>query len=367
MRVTLVTNSIPPYRESLYECLNARVSGGLRVVTTLRDTLAPRRYEVVSCRLCTAIPRWRHHPLGYRDRARTPIPLLLARDIGECDVIVVHGLGLSTMAAALHARRLGIPMVVWATLSLDTELGRGWITTTARRRLIQHAAAVIVNGASGRRYVDDLVAGGREVPIIAVPYTIETAPFLSIPIERTADQRHRLLTIGQLIPRKGLLEFADTVAAWLDSHPARVITWTIVGEGVLRNTLEHRRPHSRLLIDVRAGVKYDQLQSVYAEHGVFVFPTLADEWGVVVNEAMASGLPVLGSVRAQAVQELVVDGETGVTFDPLGSNDQKTAAFERLLERSDLDAMGRKARSVAMRVTAADAAARIVELLETVA
>ena len=50
--------------------------------------------------------------------------------------------------------------------------------------------------------------------------------------------------------------------------------------------------------------------------GVLVFPTLADEWGLVVNEALAAGVPVLGSLYSQAVEELVRDGENGWTFRP---------------------------------------------------
>jgi glycosyltransferase involved in cell wall biosynthesis len=55
---------------------------------------------------------------------------------------------------------------------------------------------------------------------------------------------------------------------------------------------------------------------MYAQAGIFVFPTMADEWGVVVNEALASGLPVLGSVYSQAVEEMIHDGVNGWKFRP---------------------------------------------------
>ena len=56
------------------------------------------------------------------------------------------------------------------------------------------------------------------------------------------------------------------------------------------------------------------MAEVYAKASLFAFPTLADEWGVVVNEAMAAGLPVLGSIYSQAVEELVEDGVSGWVF-----------------------------------------------------
>src|SRR5436190_875726 len=54
----------------------------------------------------------------------------------------------------------------------------------------------------------------------------------------------------------------------------------------------------------------------YSQAGILVFPTLADEWGLVVVEAMAAGLPVLGSLHSQAVEDLVTDGLDGWTFRP---------------------------------------------------
>jgi glycosyltransferase involved in cell wall biosynthesis len=81
-----------------------------------------------------------------------------------------------------------------------------------------------------------------------------------------------------------------------------------------------------------------------------VHPALEEPWGLVINEAMASGLPVLSSRNVGAAEELVVEGENGFLFDPLNiseicaamqkihlmSEDQRTAmgmAAKNLLER----------------------------------
>lgn len=45
-------------------------------------------------------------------------------------------------------------------------------------------------------------------------------------------------------------------------------------------------------------------------------PTLTDEWGLVVDEALHSGLPVIGSVHSQAVEALIDDGVNGFQYDP---------------------------------------------------
>jgi glycosyltransferase involved in cell wall biosynthesis len=59
-----------------------------------------------------------------------------------------------------------------------------------------------------------------------------------------------------------------------------------------------------------------ELPSFYAGAGAFVHPALEEPWGLVINEAMASGLPVLSSRNVGAAEELVVEGKTGFLFDP---------------------------------------------------
>jgi glycosyltransferase involved in cell wall biosynthesis len=59
-----------------------------------------------------------------------------------------------------------------------------------------------------------------------------------------------------------------------------------------------------------------ELPGFYAEAGAFVHPALEEPWGLVINEAMASGLPVLSSRNVGAAEELVVEGKTGFLFDP---------------------------------------------------
>ena len=68
---------------------------------------------------------------------------------------------------------------------------------------------------------------------------------------------------------------------------------------------------------------------------MLVFPTLADEWGLVVNEAMAAGVPVLGSRNSQAVEEMVEDGETGWVFSPERREEIPSALDRALSTPSD--------------------------------
>ena len=61
---------------------------------------------------------------------------------------------------------------------------------------------------------------------------------------------------------------------------------------------------------------YEELPFFYAHAGAFIHASTTEQWGLVVNEAMASGLPVLVSNRCGCAKDLVQDGVNGWTFDP---------------------------------------------------
>jgi glycosyltransferase involved in cell wall biosynthesis len=99
-----------------------------------------------------------------------------------------------------------------------------------------------------------------------------------------------------------------------------VVPWDLVllGDGELRPTLNSQLSTLNLQHSVRLpGFKqYPELPAYYGSAGVFIHASTTEQWGLVVNEAMASGLPVLVSNRCGCAIDLVKDGVNGFTFDP---------------------------------------------------
>jgi glycosyltransferase involved in cell wall biosynthesis len=89
--------------------------------------------------------------------------------------------------------------------------------------------------------------------------------------------------------------------------------------------------------------QYDELPVYYARAGAFVHVSTTEPWGLVVNEAMASGLPVLVSDRCGCASDLVREGLNGFTFDPFAV-DQITASMQRiaLIDDEGRTKMGRQ-------------------------
>ncbi len=372
-RVALLTNFIPPYRAPLYRALAERAEDMRIYLSTPMEPNRPwpsdwRGLDVTVQRNLT-VKMAARHPHGFSERLYVQIPYdtlwLLARHRPR--VVISGELGLRTLQAALY--RIVAPgsrLIVWATLSDYSEQGRGRLRTMLRRWILRRADAVLVNGESGARYVGRFAVPPQR--IFRAPYTTEMSPFVAIPPHRDSDQAHRLFYAGQFVERKGLVPFLTVLARWGERHPERAVEFWLAGDGPMRAVLEEMHLPPNVTLRFIGNVAYDDLPQIYAQVGIFVLPTLSDEWGVVVNEALASGVPVLGSVYSQAVEELVHDNATGWTFR-VDRDDEMYDALDRALSTSPdaLNAMRPQARAAVERLTPALVARRIAEVMESVA
>jgi glycosyltransferase involved in cell wall biosynthesis len=156
---------------------------------------------------------------------------------------------------------------------------------------------------------------------------------------------------------------ADVMAG----QPARAVRWMIVGDGPIRDRLLAGPQPGNVRLDYRGAQPYAALPGLYQEADVFVFPSGTDTWGLVVNEAMASGLPVLGSVNSQAVDEWVEEEQTGWRFNPENTAAMQTALRKVLATPFDqIASMGQAARAKAAAFDPAVVADRYINLLNKI-
>jgi glycosyltransferase involved in cell wall biosynthesis len=353
----MLTSFIAPYRVPLFEGM-ASVCADFRVFV-VKPEEPSRNWRVrlnglqVFEQRTFSIPTSRKHPHGFREPESIRIPYdTLPKLIGfNPDVIVADELGMRTLQAAVYRKLRQRPgLVVWAKISEATERGRGAARRIMRRVLLREADAVVVNGASGERYV--LGYGIKPGKVFRVPQTTEIRPFLKVATSRSPEQRQRMLYCGRLVELKGLVTLLKHLSAAAAQRPQRILELWIAGDGPLRSTLEHYPRPANLDLRFWGNVSYDCLPEIYAQAGILVFPSLADEWGLVVVEGMASGLTVLGSVYSQAVEDLVSDGLNGWTFRP-DDEQQFRSALDRALDSSlsVLERMGGEARNAVRDLT----------------
>jgi glycosyltransferase involved in cell wall biosynthesis len=298
------------------------------------------------------IPVTHRHPLGFEDRGTVIVPFSTRGDLGKLrpDVVISVEVGPRTLQAAILRKfGRGFKLIVQVRESENTAQSRGVVRRALRRVLLPRVDGVFVNGASGARHV--LECGVAPARISVVPSGTDTEVFGKRADRSGRHEELRLIYVGQLIARKGLVAFSvELIKAATASK--RQILWTLAGRGPLEAPLRALPWPENVRLDFVGSRPYRELPGLYNQADVFVMPSLSDEWGMVVNEAMASGLPIFGCEGVQAVQELVRQGVSGWTYAP-----EDKDALQRLL-REMLDAsaekragMGEAARRCAMEVS----------------
>jgi glycosyltransferase involved in cell wall biosynthesis len=347
-KIALLTNFLPPYRIRVMELLKGSV-GALRIFISVQMEQNRRwkanwgTLDVTVQRNLSFSSRATHGESFQEDRAiHFPYDTLVELRRYRPDAIIAAEFGMRTVQAALY--KCIVPrtkLLVWATISMVTEKHRGTMRKLIRRLILKATDAVLVNGSSGAAYIQDL--GFPRARIHVVPQATDNDVFAG-PAVRAHDRVCKLLYTGQLIERKGLVQFHEQLSKWCSLHPEREVSWTLIGSGPLRDTVKSLKCPANYVLNLLDEVPFRELPAQYHCADIFALPTLADEWGLVVNEAMIAGLPVLGSVYSQAVEDLVVEGRNGWRFRP-DHPDEVLEALSRALEcsRETWDAMRKEA------------------------
>ena len=141
-----------------------------------------------------------------------------------------------------------------------------------------------------------------------VPYVSDISKFLSIPERKMARQSRVVLFSGSLIRRKGVLELCEAFLRIAPDMPD--VCLHLLGTGPLESTLRSMAKGSDQ-IRFLGFREWDELQHAYAEADILCAPSRHDGWGLIVVEALASGLPVIASSTVGAARDLIQEGQNG--------------------------------------------------------
>ena len=368
--VVSLVNILAPYERPIYLELARRVGKltillssplGLHGVdTTAWDSLDVRVQKTVTLR------RAQRHPLRFDEKLDLHIPWNTVSELSELnpDLIIAHEVGFRSLLSSFYARgKSRVPLMLSVGMTEHTEMGRGIARHLLRRWLLRRADAVAVNGPGTARYVSKF--GVKPERILHTPYVALRESIADVPATRDAHAAYHLLYVGQFVERKGLVPFIAALARWANAHPERTVEFSLIGSGPLEGAIRAAPVPANLTLHILGRRKPAEIAHMYAATGIFVLPTLADEWGLVVNEAMASGLPVLGSVYSQAVNELCNDDTTGWAFRTDVSLEMERAIDDALttpIER--LDEMRVAARQRVAHLTPGYVADNIVDVMD---
>ena len=276
------------------------------------------------------------------------------------DVLAVNGWNnFGSLAAARCCVNREIPMVVMSESARQDE-PRTWWKEIIKRRIVNLYSAALVGG---QRHVEYLVELGMPRERIFTGYdAVDNAYFARRALEiRDSEFETRkkyglpenyFLASARFIEKKNLPRL---IRAYAEYRRRSAVSggnapWDLVllGDGPLRETLETQLSTLNLHMHVQLpGFKqYDELPVYYALAKAFVHASTTEQWGLVVNEAVASGLPVIVSNRCGCVPELMADN--GFTFDPLNEDELAARLLEMAsLSRDQLEELGEASRRIA--------------------
>jgi 1,2-diacylglycerol 3-alpha-glucosyltransferase len=171
------------------------------------------------------------------------------------------------------------------------------------------------------------------------------------------------LFVGRFAPEKNVLRMLEAYAKYQRAAGRRAWGLVLVGGGPLETELRARAQELRDVVFTG----FQQVDAVRAYYGLascLVLPSISETWGLVVNEAMAAGLPVLVSQRCGCVPELVQPEVNGYVCDPLDTEDLARLLGVMSSETVDVGKMGEASRQIVAQYTPETWAQTLADCIE---
>lgn len=259
---------------------------------------------------------------GFRGlRLRHPSRELLGGDRPP-DAVLVLGWQVEGLVQILAAaRRRGLPVLLRG--DSGDRPSRPWAVRRLHRLLLGQASAVLTVGAANTRfYRANGVPADR---CFASPHSVDNAFFAAAAAAwapRRAELRQRwgipaqafcFLFAGKLQQKKHPLDLLEALAQLVSQPQAPAVHLLMVGSGELEAECRQRVSAAALPVTFAGFLNQNDIASAYVVSDALVLPSdFGETWGLVVNEAMACGLPAIVSDRVGCAEDLVHEGSTGL-------------------------------------------------------
>ncbi|WP_414550967.1 glycosyltransferase family 4 protein [Anabaena sp. CCY 0017] len=205
-------------------------------------------------------------------------------------------------------------------LSESTEYDepRSWWKEKIKKWLVTKYQAALVGGKPHKRY---LVKLGMPSDAIFLGYDVvgndvfhpNHVKCLSCPLDKPF-----FLAINRFVKKKNLSFLLSAYAKYRQIVGSHAWDLVLSGDGELRSQLEEEIANHGIqdYVHLPGFLQQDQLLPYFAHASCFIHASIQEQWGLVINEAMAAGLPVLVSHRCGCYEDLIIEGVNGFGFDP---------------------------------------------------
>jgi glycosyltransferase involved in cell wall biosynthesis len=338
-RLLFLTVIPSPYQQDLFNALSRSSNMDINVLyyastASDRDWDTPRLadYEKI-------MPEKKLNIFGFNPVINSGV-ISEIKNINADLVIVSDYSFMSAQLAMWYLTFTGKKWIYWGEKpGIRQGLFRSWLRSLLMLP-IKYSAAVCAIGLKAENVYKTWLK--NIIPVFNIPYFCDLRPFNTINKEK--HERINVLFSGQFIARKGidiLLQAFDAIA---DECPDVDL---ILAGGTRENINPGQFPEKyKDRIKFAGFVQPADLPDLYSHADIFVLPSRYDGWGVVINEALGAGLPVIASDQVGAAHDLVRHGENGFIF-PAGDKQQLAGFIKALAGSQELrEKFGRTSRQM---------------------
>jgi glycosyltransferase involved in cell wall biosynthesis len=281
-------------------------------------------------------------------------------DFAEADVVVLSSYSSFTGQLLMRSKLRGRRWLYWGEQMRPQRALKHIVQTRLAAPLAKATGIVAIGSAADRDYRNRF----PHVEHHSIPYHCDLTKFMSIQRNSDVQSPMTFLFCGQMIERKAvdvlLLAFDRLISIGME---ARLL---LVGrEAELPTFMELVGAKTKAKIQYEGFQAPESLPRYFAQADVFVLPSRHDGWGVVVNQALAAGLPIVVSNAVGAGLDYVEDGTNGVRV-AAGSVDELYKAMKSLIANPGMAReWGVNSRDLARTLTPESGADKWVQVIDT--
>lgn len=314
-RLVVLTEIISPYRIPVFNALAKRPEIDLHVIFLAETDSPMRQWQVYSSEIqfsYEVLQSWRRRLGKYN--------VLVNRNVAEAlreahpDVILCGGYNYLASWQTLHwAKRNLVPFLLWCESTAGDRRSQHLLVERLKQSFLRSCDGFVVPGKSALQYLQQTPDCSGDIFI--APNAVDIQLFSAQgDLARAKQGRLRgalglpsryFLFVGRLVKAKGVFDLLDAYGS-LSPELRAEVGLVFAGDGPLRADLEAMArsvfPGS---VHFPGFIHRDELPTYYSLAECLVLPTHSDTWGMVVNEAMACGLPIICSSVAGCATDLI--------------------------------------------------------------
>lgn len=261
------------------------------------------------------------------------------------NLVVIAGYSRLSMLSALLWSLLNKKPAILMTESKEDDEPRIWWKEKIKSFFVRKYSSALVGGQPQQRYLiklgfpEEAIFTGYDV-VNNSAFHPDAIKYLPAPLSSPY-----FLSINRFVSKKNLPLLINAYAQY--RQQAGKNTWDLVlcGDGELRPQIEALIKQNQLEnhVHLPGFLQQDELLPYFAHAQCFVHVSTTEQWGLVVNEAMAAGLPILVSNRCGCFEDLIVEGVNGFGFDPEKQEQLTQLMLEMSSGEVNLEKMGQAA------------------------